>query len=200
MKYTEIENKIAEAQKTIDEANEMLKALRSSKIKRPEIGRTVEIAGMNWTVLDKNEQGYICLGDKIEKLQFGTTNDWKESSVREYLNGEFHQKLSEQIGAENIILFSRDLLSLDGQTEYGTCEDSVSLISLDEYRKYRKYIPNAEYYWWMLTPDSTRCNNDSKWTSVVYPSGGVCSDLFGNHFGVRPFCIFSSSLFESEEE
>ena len=163
------------------------------------IGDTFQLMDVEWKILDITEQGYICFAEKIDTKSFGSNNDWKESSIRKYLNGEYYEKLAEKIGADNIIPFKRDLLSMDGQTEYGTCEDKVSLMSFDEYRKYRSLIPNAGYYWWLITPDSTPCNDDSTWVRVVSPSGyfGIGNCVIS--LGVRPFCIFSSSIFESEE-
>ena len=130
---------------------------------------------------------------------FGSNNDWKESDIRKYLNGQFAEKLATEIGIENIIQFERDLLSLDGQTEYGSCNDMVSLLNVDEYRKYRKNITNAGYWWWLLTADSTKCNDDEVWIRVVSPSGSINSNFYDSNVGVRPVCIFSSSIFESEE-
>lgn len=162
---------------------------------------TFEVAGLKWTILDITEHGYMCIADRLEgNRQFDTTcNDWKSSDLRNYLNTEFHKKLSAEIGEDNIIPFERDLLSLDGQTEYGTCEDKVSLLSLDEYRKYRKLIPNTDYWWWLITPDSTKCNDDTTWVRVVRPSGDFSYFSCSYGYGVRPICIFSSSIFESEE-
>lgn len=131
---------------------------------------------------------------------FGNNNDWKESSIRKYLNGEFYKELAGVIGEDNIIPFERNLISLDGQKEYGYFEDYVSIISLDEYRHYRELLPNEAYYWWTLTPDSTKCNDDTSWICVVCPSGNISNDSYGIDGGVRPVCIFSSAIFESEEE
>ena len=89
---------------------------------------------------------------------------------------------------------------MDGQTEYGTCKDLVSLISVDEYRKYRKFLPSTDRYWWTITPDSTPCNNDSTCLRVVSPGGYIGGISCNGGRGVRPFCIFSSSIFESEED
>lgn len=162
------------------------------------IGDTFQLMDVEWKILDITKQGYVCLAETIGNKTFGSNNDWKESSIRKYLNGEFYEKLAEKIGADNIISFKRDLLSMDGQTEYGTCEDKVSILSFDEYRKYRSLIPNAGYYWWLITPDSTPCNDDSEWIRVVSPSGRLRNIIY-DYYGVRPFCIFSSSIFESEE-
>ena len=127
-------------------------------------------------------------------------NDWRTSELRQYLNNDFLRKLEKEVGEENIIEFERDLLSVDGQKEYGKCKDKVSMLTLDECRKYRSLIPNEEYYWWLLTPWSTPCNEYYKWTAVVLPSGYVydCSCNYGR--GVRPVCIFSPSIFESKEK
>lgn len=167
--------------------------------KKLSIGDTFELVDLKWKILDITEQGYVCLADKLDDTRRfdDDFNNWESSDLRNYLNTDFYNKLVDEIGEDNIVPFERDLLSLDGQTEYGKCEDKVSLINVDEYRKYRNLIPNANYYWWTITTDSTKCNDDSKWVCVVSPSGYVsdCHCLRG----VRPFCIFSSSIFESEE-
>lgn len=191
-----LEDRVKELEKEVA----LLKGKAALKIQKAlGIGDTFQLMDVAWKILDITEQGYICLAETIGNKTFGSNNDWKESSIRKYLNGEYYEKLAEKIGADNIISFKRDLLSMDGQTEYGACEDKVSLMSFDEYRKYRPLIPNAGYYWWLLTPDSTPCNDDSKWIRVVSPSGVIDVIICDVRRGVRPFCIFSSSIFESEE-
>lgn len=165
------------------------------------VGDTFELAGLQWKILDITEKGYMCLAERLEEaMSFDSDcNNWQASNLRNYLNTKFYEKLSEAIGTENIIPFERNLLSLDGQTEYGICEDKVSIISLDEYRKYRALIPNEEYWWWTITPDSTKCNGDTRWLRVVCPSGYISNDVYYLSRGVRPLCIFASAIFESEE-
>ena len=160
-----------------------------------------ELAGTTWTVLDHTEKGVVCIGDKIKTMRFGDNNDWRESKIRKYLNGEFLEKIESEIGTGNVIEFERNLLSVDGLDDYGTCMDKVSLINLDEYRKYRKQIPNTDRYWWMCTLDSTPSNGDSSWITVVSPSGdGFILSNYNGSRGVRPFCIFSTCIFESGEK
>ncbi len=166
------------------------------------IGDTFELVGLKWTILDITEKGYMCLAEKLEeRMQFDANcNNWQASDLRNYLNVEFYKELADAIGAENIIPFERNLLSLDGQTEYGSCEDNVSLLSVDEYRKYRLLIPNTDdYWWWMITPWSTACNGYETLVAVVLSSGNFNYYLSNYGCGVRPICIFSSSIFESEE-
>lgn len=196
-------NKISEekVRKSEDELREIKSELKGEKFRSLEIGDTFELAGLTWKMLDRTDKGIVCLAERIkDSFDFGTNNDWKESSIRKYLNKEFYEKLVDEIGEDHVVTFERVLTSLDGQKEYGSCEDKVSIISLDEYRKYRELIPNEKYWWWTLTPDSTKCNNDTSWVCIVSLSGGIDGDDCNGSYGVRPFCIFSSSLFESCEE
>lgn len=163
------------------------------------VGDKFKLAGLEWTIVDINEKGYVCLAEKLKNdMRFDSScNNWEKSKLRNYLNTEFYKELVKAAGEENIIPFERDLFSMDGQTEYGICEDKVSLITVDEYRKYRKMIPNTGYWWWTITPDSTACNNETYWVRVVSPRGYVNFYGCSYGYGVRLFCIFSSSLFES---
>jgi hypothetical protein len=174
----------------------------SKSINLPEglgIGDTFELADTTWKILDITSAGYICLADSIEDMKFDSdSNNWENSGLRSYLNGEFFEKMTAEIGLENIVPFERNLLSLDGQTEYGKCEDKVSLLAADEYRKYRSLIPNTkDYWWWLVSPWSTPCNDYKKSVSVVSSAGCIGFNGCSSGSGVRPVCIFSSSIFES---
>lgn len=164
------------------------------------IGDEFELADVNWKILDITDSGYMCIGDSLGNKKFDeNSSDWKKSSLRSYLHTEFYKKVSKEIGEDNIVAFKRDLLSLDGQEEYWETDDFVSLLTVDEYRKYRKFIPNYEQWWWLITPWSTPCNNYESTVSVVSPSGCIFGSRCNYGLGVRPVCIFSSSIFESEE-
>ena len=165
------------------------------------IGDTFEIAGTTWKILDITNEGYSCLADSIKETEFDSeSNNWVNSDLRDYLVTEFLDKLKEEIGEDNIIQRERDLLSLDGQTEYGKAYEKVSLLTVDEYRKYRSLIPNTEdYWWWLITPWSTSCNDYKTGVASVSPFGDFYNCSCNCNYGVRPFCIFSSSIFESEE-
>lgn len=167
----------------------------------PKAGNQFELVGLKWKILDVFDLGCMCLAERSESMRFDPDiNDWRISELRQHLNGDLLRKLEKEIGEENIIEFERDLLSVDGQKEYEKCKDKVSMLTLDEYRKYRSLIPNEEYYWWLLTPWSTPCNGYCKWTTVVLPSGNFGSNYCDCSNGVRPVCIFSPSIFESKEK
>ena len=192
MTLTELGKKLA----TLNEAYEQLR----KKYQNPEVGNTVEVAGIKWIVLDKLEKGYFVISEDFygEEKEFDNSkNDWKVSSLRNYLNTELRKKIEEDVGEDALFKFKRDLTSLDGQTEYGICEDYVSLITVDEYRKYRDLLPNTGEYWWTLTADSTASNDDSRWVRVVSPRG-YFNNFCCSGCGVRPVCILKSNIFVSK--
>ena len=172
----------------------------NEKLNGLNVGDTFELAGLTWTILDVTEDWYKCIAERFEDgMVFDDgSNDWRTSILREYLNEDFYNRLASEIGEDNIILFERDLLSLDGQTEYANCDDKVSLLTVDEYRKYRKLIPNPDYWQWLITPWSTPCNGYYRSVTAISPYG--CFDDYdcNNRYGVRPICIFSHNIFESE--
>ena len=176
---------------------------KKKHIGTPEIGKVIELVGMDWLVLDKTEKGYFAIlngFDGANRKFDSDSNNWIESNLRHELNATFRKGITEELGEDAVVEFDRDLLSLDGQTEYGHCKDKISLLSVDEYRKYRKLLPNTGKWWWLLTPWSTSVNDYSSANSVVSPSGVVVGLNCDGACGVRPVCIFSSSIFESRSD
>ena len=169
----------------------------------PNPGEVVEIAGMEWMILDKLPDGYFAILNGFydkERMLDSDSSNWKESSLREELNTSFLEKINMPHDGNAVVEFDRNLLALDGQIEYGTCRDKISLLTVDEYRKYRKYLPNMGKWWWLITPWSTPCNDYFKSVAAVSPSGDVDYNFCNYGHGVRPVCIFSSSIFESDED
>lgn len=187
----------------LNRINKEFAEYKKQHMEKPEIGKTVEIAGMEWMILDKTEKGYFAVlngFDGKERTFDSDSNNWISSKLREELNTKFLKKISDELGEDAVIGFDRDLLSLDGQTEYGHCEDKISLLTVDEYRKYRKLLPNMSKWWWLITPWSTPVNDYNSTLTVVSPSGCFNGNICNYSFGVRPVCIFSSSIFESEND
>lgn len=173
---------------------------KKKHIGTPEIGKVIELAGMEWLILDKTEKGYFAIlngFDGKERAFDSDSNNWILSKLRNELNTRFLKKITDEFGEDAVIEFDRDLLSLDGQTEYGHCKDRISLLTVDEYRKYRKLLPNMSKWWWLITPWSTPVNDYNSTLAVVSPSGFVLNYDYDFSLGVRPVCICSSSIFES---
>ena len=135
--------------------------------------------------------------DFLYTMAFGESNDWRESDIREKLNGEHYGRISSIVGKENIVPMTRDLVAMDGSGSYGTCEDNISLLTFDEYRKYHEIlgIEDVEYpdWWYLITAASMR--KDYARGVCCVGSGGV-PNWYGCDwsYGVRPFCILKSSV------
>ena len=127
-------------------------------------------------------------------MEFGNDNNWKESKLREYLNTEYANELQGVFGAENIVVHDVDLLSLDGYDDYGVSFDRVSVINIDRYRRYHKYIGNTGNSYWLSTPDSTPSGYGASGVRYVRDDGCVrCNDCDWRR-GVRPFFVLQSSI------
>ena len=191
---------------TIKELQEQVRALKKeiallkgeNDRKGLRIGDTFILANLKWTILKALDNGYVCLANSMDvRMQFYPSgNDWEDSGLRKFLNNEFLKTLLGEVGEENILPFERNLISLDGRTEYGTCEDKVSLLSFDEYRKYRDLIPYDDKWWWLLTPWNTCRRKDKRNVITVSPVGEIGSFSCAVRKGIRPVCVFSSEIFK----
>ena len=137
-----------------------------------------------------------CLEDGIE---FGDTNNWAESGLRKFLNNEYLKNISDDFSQDNILDHEVDLLSLDGYDDYGRTTDKVSVLTIDQYRKYHKFIGNVDRWNWLATPDSTPSGTDASFVRIVRDGGGVRWYYSDCCCGVRPFFLLKSSISVSPE-
>ena len=161
-------------------------------------GEIFVFAGIRWVKLEDSAEGTkVIAADKVEDRTFDTEgrNNWKESTLREYLNSDFLEYLYDE-GAkpEDFLTVVSDLTSDDGLKDYGTSEDKIALITCDDYRKYRSLIPMINGWWWTITPWS--CNPSySYFVRGVNSSGALDSgNAYYGHYGVRPLCNLKSDI------
>ena len=99
-----------------------------------------------------------------------------------------------------------DLTTMDGMTDYGTPLAVARLLTIDDYRKYRRFIPLASRPFWLATG----------WTTKSSPYSGVSrayciradgtvdgSGVYRALFAPRPALYLKSSILvsiETEEE
>lgn len=145
--------------------------------------------GIEWVILGWEQGGVLCVtAEPIGKMPFDKNgnNNWRESSLREYLNTVFLAKLGED---DALLTIQSDLVADNGDGAYGTAVDYVGLLSCDLYREYRDVIPRYENWIWTCTPwacDPTYAGN----VRPVDSSGVLCD--YGAHGagGVVPACVF----------
>ena len=157
-------------------------------------GQTFKIRNVVFLVLDKDSDTVSCLsvGAVNEHMQFdANSNNFAESSINKYLNGEYLNWLSGQVGADNIVEHTVDLKDYYGNEAYDSISSKVSLLTLAQYHKYANIIPKTEQWYWLATP----LQKDSWGVCGVDSDGDVdYYDYDGDGCAVRPFCIFKSSI------
>ena len=150
------------------------------------------------TVLEHTNGGvFVQMNDfALGRFLFGKSNNWAASSLREYLNNEGAKMLTDG-NLEELLDTVTDLTALDGGTEYGNCTDKVTLLTLDQCRKYRYIRPLPIDGWeWTSTPDCTPSGWDKDAELVVCLdadgniSGSYCTDAYG----ARPAFTLPSNL------
>lgn len=167
-------------------------------------GDTFQIGGMEFIKFPSvGGQTPAVMKNIAFRSRFGDNNDLRSSDVLRMMEAEILPKIIEAVGRENLCTIKTDLTTLDGLNPYGTMESLISLPTMDFYRAnvsiFDKHNPGR--WWWLATPESARPHDAPDYVLWVSPSGCVndfcCND---GYFGVRPFCIFESSIFESSGE
>lgn len=169
-------------------------------------GTAFDYAGQRWIALEHDASGRtLCLTEGIvERRAFDddNRNDFGKSSSRDYLNGPFLDNLIDAAGTGDAFLETElDLTADDGLKDYGTTNVTIFLLTVDQYRRNRDVIPNADEWWWLATALSTASNGYDSSARLVDTGGSLSGNYacLGN-FGLRPACYLDSSLTISIEE
>lgn len=197
--------KIAIPKEKLEEIRAVLDKRPVCSLEKKENGETIAHVGeFDFLVLERSGDtvSMVLKGLYGEDVQFGSNNDFRGSNVQKICR-EFADKLSDIVGADNIVEHTVDLTSDDGLKDYGAVKEKVSLLTTNLYRRYVDVldIDRLKEYYWLVTPYSTPKHEDAKWIKCVSPHGDIdidCCNL--DSIGVRPSCIFSSSIFDSCEE
>ena len=121
-------------------------------------------------------------------------NNWKTSTLRRFLNEDV---LEEHFDAKHLIKQTSNLTADNGDKAYGTCEDYITLLSCEQYRKYRDYVPLFEECMWTLTP--WRCDTGyASHVRAVYPTGAIGGNHAYSSDGLAPVCLFNSQALRVE--
>lgn len=124
-----------------------------------------------------------------EKYEDGC-NNWGKSTLRRFLNED---ALEEHFDTKHLVKQTSDLIADNGDKAYGTCKDYITLLTCDQYRKYRKFMPKYDDWVWTLTPRSCGVGNAS-YVRNINPSGELYDSLSiaSSASGVAPVCLFNS--------
>ena len=169
-------------------------------------GTVFPYAGEKWVVLEHDPAGRtLCLRlDLIPNKPFdeNNCNNFATSSSKEWMNGPYLDNLLEDVNGPNAFLTTElDLTTDDGLKDYGTCTVTIFLLTVDQYRRNRDVIPNADDWWWLSTAFSTKSNGYESLARLVGSGGTLGWDnAFTGYYGLRPACYLDSDLLISIED
>ena len=188
----------------------MSKILKSTTLGNVKNGGIFKALGKEFVKLDADEHGCLVLAKDIwTKMPFcdgddpECPNDLRRSDVMKYLGNCLAEFTEKGTPLDTFIPFKIDLQDTTGQTEYGTVEYRIGLLTLRQYGKYWWLIPKVDTPWWLATPYGTpncspRTSNSSNvWYVNTDGSGGYF--WYDNSYGVRPAFILPSTLVVSDD-
>lgn len=189
----------------------MSKILKSVTLGDVKNGGIFRALGKEFVKLDADEHGCLVLAKDIwTKMPFREgddpecPNDLRRSEIMSYLGNRLAEFTEKGTPLDIFIPFKIDLQDTTGQTEYGTVEYRIGLLTLRQYGKYWRLIPKADVPWWLATPYGTpnsspyASSSDGVWIVESGGSGGYWN--CNGTGGVRPVLCFSSALLVSVED
>lgn len=160
-----------------------------------------DIDGEEWIFLCRDMEtgnASILKKEPLQKMKFSdSNNNYNGCSIDKYLCNTYLPELERKFGKDNIVEHEVDLLSLDGENDYGVIKRKVSIPTLDVYRYNKKAIKEHINEWfWLCTPNSTPSGYGSNFVQYVISNGDVSFSWYSSCGSVRPFLILKDSVFE----
>lgn len=189
----------------------MSKILKSVTLGDVKNGGIFRALGKEFVKLDADEHGCLVLAKDIwTKMPFREgddpecPNDLRQSEIMSYLGNRLAEFTEKGTPLDIFIPFKIDLQDTTGQTEYGTVEYRIGLLTLRQYGKYWRLIPKADVPWWLATPygtpNSSPYTDHNSYVWGVFAGGSLYYYWYYNSYGVRPVLCFSSALLVSVED
>lgn len=188
---------------------------RTTMLGQVPVGTTFKVWGRAFTVLNKGAERIFALAAELDSyMPFrrkdrhsgAPWNNFRESDIKDYLNGTYLKKLAEA-GADidhDLLEFDVDLKCTMGQHEYGSCTVKAGLLTLCEFGMYYDIIPSADDWWWLASPWTTPSRSPYNYFTarswLVSPMADFGYYDCSNSYGVRPTLTLNPSLLVSWED
>ena len=180
------------------------KNLQLSRVRQ---GEAFTFDGVRWVKLDEGAGAAFVVAEDVllkntpfecEDAEREDHNNFNgsnlELSIVELLIVK-HQKIQDAVVERPI-----DLTTMDGMTDYGMPAVTARVLTIDEYRKYRRFIPLASEPYWLATGWTTKSSPSSDTGSAycVYTGGTLDnSHVCLARFAARPALYLKSSILVS---
>ena len=192
----------------VELTDEQVEKLRDSfnlpcvKLADVPVGEMFKISSHEFIVLEHSgDTTAVILKELLKDQQFGANNNYDGSHVDATCN-KFAEEIEAAVGKGNLCEHTVDLTADDGLKCYGAVKRKASLLTTEKYRRFVYTLDKhkIDAWWWLATAFSTAVHGYKTAVKCVAPSGYVGSsscDVIS--YGVRPFCILKSTIFESSE-
>lgn len=182
---------------------------RTIELSKVRLGERFRLDGVEFVKLDEDtETAFVVTADTLpDCCQF--EDDDAEREDHNNFDGSLVQKTMERFWREeHSVIFKAiverpiDLTSMDGMTTYGKPFTVARLLTIDEFRMYRRHIPLTSKPFWTATPWTTlRSPNSSAYFAYrIRTDGSVYSVLvYYAYFAPRPALYLQSSILVSIE-
>lgn len=189
-------------EKTKDTPNNCISNNGDNKVKLSELnpGDEFYIGSSVYVVVDHIDGTTKVISKEIAHkmvFDYNCLNDYRMSAIRELLNTYDYNYIAYDIDKHNIVSTKCDMGTLDGSGSYGTSKENITILSLDEYRKYYDIlndIPNfTSEIQWLSTPISMK--NQFKSFVCTIDKDGLIDRMPSDSqsIGVRQFFTLKSS-------
>ena len=170
--------------------------------------------GFEWVCLDPNhpdggvlaimaktlaEDVKFCPSDKFADEK-GNWNNYRTSNVRGILSAMSNAVFGEKCLLEHTV----DLVADNGDRAYGAVQDFVFILTCDEYRKYRDYIPHYDNWIWTATPlycgDKDFATGTADYVRGVNTNGLLYCNATDIGLAVVPACVLNQKSFNLRKD
>lgn len=176
---------------------------------RVPLGGTFTLDGVRFVKLDGDREAVFALTEDIP-ADMGYVQFEDDDATREDHNnfsGSLVQKEIERwVRDKHKPIFDAvverpiDLTTMDGMTDYGYPLTVARILTIDEYRKHRRFIPLTDKPYWLATGWTTASSPFSNTNSAyrIYTDGAVnYGDVYSARFAPRPALYLQSKILVS---
>ena len=124
-----------------------------------------QVQPIEWQILSKEKNKILVISRySLEKMRFGSSNNWKNSYIRHWLNNDFYnnafsedeKKSINSFGDDNIFLLSKE------EAEKYFANNDARMCKATEYAlsEHAWRDDNGNICWWLRSPDHFHIDNN----------------------------------------